>query len=107
MLARVLASLIMLFSITCTSNFSASFHQPWSLYVDARLAKLISVSGPNIETTSLRARSYGPPLGETGPIQALILIQRLRLHHMLEGLPCLISAILPHKEFYTAITQLS
>ncbi|KAK4207945.1 hypothetical protein QBC37DRAFT_85475 [Rhypophila decipiens] len=34
-----------LVSIACTSSFSASSHRPWFLYVDARLAILVSVSG--------------------------------------------------------------
>ncbi|KAL0929483.1 uncharacterized protein CTRU02_215649 [Colletotrichum truncatum] len=38
-------STLFLVSITRTSSSSASFNRPWFLYVDARLAMLVSVSG--------------------------------------------------------------
>ncbi|TQW06747.1 phosphorylase superfamily protein [Cordyceps javanica] len=63
-------SFVLLVSITCTSSLSASSHQPWFLYVDARLAMLESVSGwsaPSFVlrvsitcTKSLSASSYRP-----------------------------------------------
>ena len=44
-------STLFLVSITYASSDSASFHQPWFAYVDARLPMLVSVEGCSSPST--------------------------------------------------------